>query len=74
VHLRRLESHETHLHRNLRLLALGAAPDSLGETVAEAAARPISYWEDLYEIADHHAGVRLSVPARPALAIAAGRC
>jgi GNAT superfamily N-acetyltransferase len=35
------------LHRDLRLRALREAPDSFGETFAEAAARPISYWEDL---------------------------
>jgi GNAT superfamily N-acetyltransferase len=47
VHLRKLESHEVNLHRDLRLRALRDAPDSFGETYADAAARPSSYWEDL---------------------------
>ena len=47
MHLRRLAPHETNLHRDLRLRALRDAPDSFGETVADAEARPTSYWEDL---------------------------
>ena len=47
MHLRRLERHEVSLHRELRLRALQEAPDSFGETSAEVAARPLSYWEDL---------------------------
>jgi GNAT superfamily N-acetyltransferase len=47
MHLRRLASHEVDLHRDLRLRALRDAPDSFGETFAEAAAQPPSYWEDL---------------------------
>jgi len=47
MHLRRLEPHEVSLHRELRLRALQGAPDSFGETFADAAARPSSYWEDL---------------------------
>jgi GNAT superfamily N-acetyltransferase len=47
MHLRRLERHEVNLHRDLRLRALGEAPDSFGETFADIAARPPSYWEDL---------------------------
>ena len=34
-------------HRELRLRALQEAPDSFGETFADVAARPLSYWEDL---------------------------
>ena len=47
VLVRRLEAHEAALHRDLRLRALGDAPESFGETVAEAAARAPAYWEDL---------------------------
>jgi GNAT superfamily N-acetyltransferase len=47
VHLRRLAAHEADLHRDLRLRALRDAPDSFGETFADASARPMSYWEDL---------------------------
>jgi GNAT superfamily N-acetyltransferase len=47
VLVRRLEAHEVELHRDLRLRALGDAPESFGETVAEAAARAPAYWEDL---------------------------
>jgi hypothetical protein len=47
MHLRRLEPHEVGLHRELRLRALQDAPDSFGETFADVAARPSSYWEDL---------------------------
>ena len=47
MHLRRLEPHEVSLHRELRLRALQEAPDSFGETFADVAARPSSYWEDL---------------------------
>jgi GNAT superfamily N-acetyltransferase len=47
MHLRRLELHEVSLHRELRLRALQEAPDSFGETFADVAARPLSYWEDL---------------------------
>jgi len=42
-----LDSHESDLHRELRLRALRDAPDSFGEAYAELAARPPSYWEDL---------------------------
>jgi GNAT superfamily N-acetyltransferase len=45
MHLRRLQPHETNLHRDLRLRALQDAPDSFGETFADVAARPDSYWE-----------------------------
>jgi GNAT superfamily N-acetyltransferase len=47
VKVRKLAPHEVSLHRDLRLRALGDAPDSFGETIAEAAARPASYWEQL---------------------------
>jgi GNAT superfamily N-acetyltransferase len=47
VELRRLASHEVNLHRDLRLRALRDAPDSFGETFADAAGQSITYWEDL---------------------------
>jgi GNAT superfamily N-acetyltransferase len=47
MHLRRLHSHEVKLHRDVRLRALADSPDSFGETLADVAARPPSYWEDL---------------------------
>ena len=47
MQLRTLELHEVSLHRELRLRALRDAPDSFGETFAEVAARPLSYWENL---------------------------
>jgi len=47
MRLRRLEPHEVSLYRELRLRALQEAPDSFGETFAEVAVRPSSYWEDL---------------------------
>ena len=45
--LRKLASDEVSLHREIRLRALREAPDSFGETFADVAERPISYWEDL---------------------------
>ena len=47
MRLRKLELSEVSLHRELRLRALQEAPDSFGETFADVAARPLSYWEDL---------------------------
>ena len=47
VHLRRLESNEMNLHREVRLRALRDAPDSFADTFTDVAARPASYWEDL---------------------------
>jgi GNAT superfamily N-acetyltransferase len=47
MRLRRLEPHDVSLHRELRLRALQEAPDSFGETFADAVARPSSYWENL---------------------------
>lgn len=47
MHLRRLESHESNLHRDLRLRALRDSPDSFGEALADVVAQPTSYWEDL---------------------------
>lgn len=47
MQLRKLRSDEVELHRALRLRALCDAPDSFGETFADAAARPITYWEEL---------------------------
>jgi GNAT superfamily N-acetyltransferase len=47
MHLRRLASGEVDLHRDLRLRALRDVPDSFGDTFAQAASQPRSYWEDL---------------------------
>nr|RNJ70177.1 MAG: GNAT family N-acetyltransferase [Leptolyngbya sp. IPPAS B-1204] len=47
--IRRLEPHETNLHREIRLRALQDSPESFGETLAEAEAKPIAYWEALTE-------------------------
>lgn len=47
MRIRTLEPYEISLHRDLRLRALRDSPDSFGETIAEAEARPLSYWEDL---------------------------
>jgi hypothetical protein len=47
VRVRRLEAHEAELHRELRLRALGDAPESFGEPAVDVEARPTSYWEDL---------------------------
>jgi GNAT superfamily N-acetyltransferase len=44
---RRLKPDEVELHRDLRLWALSDSPDSFGDTFAEAAVRPPSYWEEL---------------------------
>jgi GNAT superfamily N-acetyltransferase len=44
---RKLKPDEVELHRDLRLQALGDSPGSFGETLAEAAERPTTYWEDL---------------------------
>ena len=44
---RRLKPDEVELHRDLRLQALGDSPGSFGETLAEAAERPTTYWEGL---------------------------
>jgi GNAT superfamily N-acetyltransferase len=38
---------EIKLHRDLRLQAVSDSPDSFGETFAEAAERPATYWESL---------------------------
>ncbi|MFI5374355.1 MAG: GNAT family N-acetyltransferase [Candidatus Rokuibacteriota bacterium] len=47
VDLRRLAPHEVELHQDLRLRALRDAPDSFGETAADAATRSRAYWEEL---------------------------
>ena len=47
IRIRRLGADEVDLHRDVRLRALRDAPDSFGETLADATARPPSYWEDL---------------------------
>lgn len=44
--IRALAPHESDLLREVRLRALSDAPDSFGETLAEAAARPRSHWEN----------------------------
>jgi putative acetyltransferase len=45
--VRRLEAHEVDLHRKIRLGALQESPDSFGDSFADIAARPRSYWEAL---------------------------
>jgi GNAT superfamily N-acetyltransferase len=45
--LRSLAANEVDLHREVRLHALRDAPDSFGETLEDAAARPRVYWEQL---------------------------
>jgi GNAT superfamily N-acetyltransferase len=47
VRIRTIEPGEVTLHRQVRLTALQDSPDSFGETLAAAAARPITYWEEL---------------------------
>ncbi len=47
MRVRTLEAHEVALHRDVRLRALQEAPDAFGESFADAAARPMSYWDDL---------------------------
>lgn len=47
MQIRALKTHEVDLHRSLRLRALQDAPDSFGETLAEAELRPLSYWQEL---------------------------
>lgn len=46
VRIRPLKAHEVDLHRSLRLRALRVAPDSFGETLAEAELRPREYWRE----------------------------
>ena len=45
--IRKLESHEIALHRELRLNALRDSPDSFADTAEEVEQRPSPYWEDL---------------------------
>jgi len=47
VYVRRLAPDEADVHRDLRLRALRDAPDSFGETFADAARLPTAYWEEL---------------------------
>jgi GNAT superfamily N-acetyltransferase len=47
MRIRRLESHQVSLHREVRLRALRDSPESFAETAEEAEERPLSYWEDL---------------------------
>lgn len=47
MHVRRLEAWEREVHRDVRLRALHEAPESFGETLADAAARPGAYWDEL---------------------------
>ncbi|HEY9223433.1 MAG TPA: GNAT family N-acetyltransferase [Variovorax sp.] len=44
--LRRLESHESSLLRELRLRALQDSPNSFRDTYSDMVARPSSYWDD----------------------------
>ncbi|MDB9526322.1 GNAT family N-acetyltransferase [Oscillatoria sp. CS-180] len=46
MQIRTLQFHEVKLHRSLRLRALRDAPDSFGETLAEAELRPLEYWQE----------------------------
>lgn len=45
MRIRKLESQEISLHRDLRLRALRDCPDSFADTAVEAEARPFTYWE-----------------------------
>lgn len=45
MQIRTLKAHEVDLHRSLRLRALQDAPNSFGETLAEAELRPLEYWQ-----------------------------
>lgn len=47
MRIRKLESHEITLHRELRLRALRDSPESFRDTAEEVEERPSSYWEDL---------------------------
>ena len=47
MRIRKLESHEITLHRELRLRALRDSPESFADTAEEVEQRPSSYWEDL---------------------------
>ena len=47
MRIRELERHEWALFRELRLRALGDAPDAFARTLAEALAQPDSYWLQL---------------------------
>ena len=47
VSLRRLAPPEAGLHRDVRLRALRESPAAFGESFADAAARPLDYWEAL---------------------------
>lgn len=47
MRIRKLESHEITLHRELRLRALRDSPASFADTAEEVEQRPSSYWEDL---------------------------
>jgi GNAT superfamily N-acetyltransferase len=54
VKVRKLESHEISLHREIRLRAFRDAPDAFADTAAGAEARPQSYWEDLTRSVTQH--------------------
>ena len=45
--IRKLESHEIELHRELRLRALRDSPESFADAAEEVEQRPSSYWEGL---------------------------
>jgi GNAT superfamily N-acetyltransferase len=47
MRIRAIDPNELDLHRVVRLSALQDAPDAFGETFVEAAAKPMTYWEEL---------------------------
>lgn len=47
MRIRKLESHEIALHREVRLRALRDSPESFADTAEDVEQRPSSYWEDL---------------------------
>ena len=47
MNVRKLESHEISLHRDVRLRALRDSPESFAERAEDIEQRPSSYWQDL---------------------------
>jgi GNAT superfamily N-acetyltransferase len=47
MNIRKLESHEIALHRQLRLRALRESPESFRDTAEQVEQQPSSYWADL---------------------------
>ena len=47
MRIRKLESHEIALHRELRLRALRESPESFRDTAEQVERQPSSYWTDL---------------------------